>query len=570
MNKNRKKYLLYLLALLLLFTASWLSISRFYDQQVLSQHESFLEQKTRSFIRLTVHNETDFDDLATDYVNSSDERITYLNQNGTILFDTSDQKLRGNRSTRPEVKAVLTGNPVGRSLRKSPTLNKEMLYIAVPIKKQGEIIRILRMAEPTTSFLPEAQRMKQAIFLVNFIFWLILSLLILGILWRQNRSVETILPVIKQIINEPEEQQIILQNSSQWQELYRNINLLSRQMSDTYQAFSSSEKQFYTLLDDLMIGVFMIDEKDQLTFVNKALKNQLNLVQVKLKETYSNTLTDPQLIQLIHQTSQNQLLRKKVRTKNSDRLLDITIRRFKDSGQSIGLTYDLTRITQLEKSQNDFVSNVSHELKTPITSLIGFAETLIDGAKEDPEMLTEFLKIIQKDAYRLKNLVEEILLLSKDGTMDYPTQTIDINKLIRETSHDYDKLIREKQLTMKIVGIKELFISSKLELLKPILKNLIENAIAYTPASGNIQITCEKDEHQLYISVADNGIGISSEEQKRIFERFYRVSKDRSRASGGTGLGLSIVKDYTEQLGGNIHLKSHLGLGSTFILTLPL
>jgi len=187
MIKNKGKYIIWLIALLFLFFASWQLISNFYDQQVLSQHEDFLRQKTSSFISLTQNENEDFTETALDYVKDSDERITQLTKTGEIIFDTFDTELSGSRSRRPEVKAVLEGNASGQSVRRSPTLEQEVLYVAIPVKENGEITQIIRMAEPTKNFLPEAKQMKQAIFLVNFVFCLILPLIILNILRIQNR-----------------------------------------------------------------------------------------------------------------------------------------------------------------------------------------------------------------------------------------------------------------------------------------------------------------------------------------------------------------------------------------------
>jgi len=225
MNKNNRIYIGWLIGLLLLFFSSWQLISHFYDQQVLNQHEAFLQQKTHSFIRLLENEESDFAEIATNYVQNSEERITRINSNGDILFDTFNPELSGDRSQRPEVKAVMEGNPSGQSLRMSPTLDQEVLYVAIPLEQNGNITEIVRMAEPTDSFLPDANKMKQAIFLVNFIFWLILTIIIISILHRRNRPVETILPVIKQIIKEPKQQKMILQTSSAWKELYQYINV---------------------------------------------------------------------------------------------------------------------------------------------------------------------------------------------------------------------------------------------------------------------------------------------------------------------------------------------------------
>lgn len=570
MNKTKRQYMIWLIALFLLFFTSWQLISNFYDQQVLTQHEDFLQQKNSSFIRLTKEENADFAQVATDYVKDTNERITRLNRKGEVLYDTFDPNLSGRRSQRPEVKAVLEGNDVGNSVRMSPTLDQELLYVAIPIKKDGEITEIIRMAEPTKSFLPEANRMKLAIFLVNFIFWLILTLIILAILKRRNRPVETILPVIKQMIKEPKQQKMVMRDSSEWEELYQNINILSQQMSETYTAFNTSEKQFYTLLNELMVGVFIIDEQGNLAFVNETLTKQLNIKDRADKQPFTLVLTEPQLIQMIYQTRQTNVVKRQIRTTATDLLLDLTIRTFKDSGHTFGISYDITHISQLEKLQNDFIGNISHELKTPITSLIGFTETLLDGAKEDPQTLESFLEIMQKDAYRLQSLVQEIIETSKSASLDYIITSVNVSKLIDEIMHSYDTTIEEKELDVQLKGPQNLVLNTKAELFQPICKNLIENAIHYASNSGKIIITFYVKEKEFVFSVQDDGIGIHHKEQERIFERFYRVDKARSRNSGGNGLGLAIVKDYSRMLGGNVTLDSYPGIGSTFTVTLPI
>lgn len=569
MTKNKGKYITWLIALLFLFFASWQLISNFYDQQVLSQHEDFLQQKTSSFIRLTKNENENFTQTALDYVKDSDERITQLTKTGEIIFDTFDTELSGSRSRRPEVKAVLEGNASGQSVRRSPTLEQEVLYVAIPVKENGEITQIIRMAEPTKNFLPEAKQMKQAIFLVNFVFWLILTLIILSILRRQNRPVETILPVIKQMIKEPEQQKKILQNSPGWQELYQNINTLSKQMSDTYYAFTTSERQFYTLLNDLIVGVFIIDETGHVIFINQTLEQQLNINAQNINQPFTTVITDPQFIQMIYQTHDAKLINKKIRTTDTKYLLDVTIRLFQDTGYIFGISYDMTRISELEKLQNDFIGNVSHELKTPITSLIGFTETLLDGAKDDPEMLKSFLEIMQKDAYRLQDLVQEIIESSKSSDSNDIITPINLANLLEKIVGDYHIIIQEKNLQLSINGPKDLTFNSKVELFTAICKNLIENAVHYTSSQGKINIRFYKEDNELILSVEDTGIGISQQEQERIFERFYRIDKARARNSGGNGLGLAIVKDYSEILGGQVKIDSYPGLGSTFTVYLP-
>lgn len=564
---KKQNYLGWLLLLLAIFIGSWQFIQNFYDQQVLSQHETYLEQKADLFIRLSENNQS-LETIANKYVVDSEERITSLDEKGNILFDTYDSTLSGTRSKRPEVNAVLNGSALGRAVRMSPTLHKELLYVAIPIKEEGQLKNILRIAEPTANFLPSAQKMKHAIFLVYSLFWLILSGIILQILRRRNRPVETILPVIKKMIEQPDSPEIIMQSSPQWEELYQSVNVLSEQMSHTYQAYSASEKRLYTLLNELMIGVFIIDDDGQLLLMNATMQEQLGNFAAPLQRSFTESITDTQLIQMIYQINEGHpFIHEEIKTSH-ERVLDITLRYFEEANQILGVSYDLTRIRQLEKLQKDFVGNVSHELKTPVTSLIGFTETLLDGAKDDRETLTAFLKIMQKDAYRLESLIQEIIQLSKSADINYHIQTLNVKQVLQQLLADYTPIIQEKNLAVTLEGDPELTFTTKVEVFYPICKNLIENAINYSLPNGQINIQFA-EKNGLVFQVQDFGIGIEKEEQTRIFERFYRVDKARARNSGGTGLGLAIVKDYVEILGGSIHVDSHLGVGSTFYVYLP-
>mgnify|MGYP002544083485 CR=1 FL=1 len=225
----------------------------------------------------------------------------------------------------------------------------------------------------------------------------------------------------------------------------------------------------------------------------------------------------------------------------------------------------------IEKMQKDFVGNVSHELKTPVTSLIGFTETLLDGAKEDPETLQTFLEIIQKDAYRLKNLIQDIIQLSQDSdSFQYVDQPINFSELLQQVVQTYGPAAGKKQLTFQFEGPEPFILSTKKELLQPIVKNLVENAVTYSKPGGVITLSYSEQDDQLLFQVQDQGIGIDEEDQEWIFERFYRVDKGRSRKQGGTGLGLSIVKHIVNFYHGTIHVSSEPDMGSEFTVFLPM
>lgn len=576
MKKHYGEYLAWLTVLLLIFAGAWQLIGGFYQRQVLSQQQDYLEKKGELLIRMakTPVSQEDLAHLSEDYVTASGERVTLLDGKGNILHDTFDPPLQGTRSDRPEVKTVLQGGKLGVSLRESDTLDQELLYVALPITVDGQLDKILRIAEPTAGFMAASGGVRRSIFVVYSVLCLLITLLILHFLRQKNRPIEKILPVLKKMVAQPEKTELIMQTSPQWQELYQTINKLSEQLTETYQAYTATENQLHTLLNELMIGVFILDDQKQLIMMNPTMKEQLGLYgKLQLPSEFAAIIKDPSLIQLIYRVSpQHPVLQEELKLKlPEEKVLDINLRLFNEQQQLMGISYDLTRIRQLEKMQKDFVGNVSHELKTPVTSLIGFTETLLDGAMADPDTTREFLQIMQQDARRLERLIKEIIQLSKtDNPPSYELQPLKLATIFEQLQESFRHLLAEKQVQLRFEGdAPETWYTSR-ELFYPIVKNLVENAIQYSPQKSEVLLHWEETPTgALKLSVQDQGIGIEQEDQARIFERFYRVDKARARHSGGTGLGLAIVKDYTESLGGSVKLDSHPGVGSRFTVLLP-
>ena len=193
----------------------------------------------------------------------------------------------------------------------------------------------------------------------------------------------------------------------------------------------------------------------------------------------------------------------------------------------------------------------------------------MDGAKDDPELTEEFLTIMQNDAKRLQRLIQDIIELSKDSEdLSEDRQTIELHYFLQQQIGLYQHLLKNKQITVTIDGAENCFYQTRLTFFQPIIKNLLENAVQYSPENSDITLSYRLAD-ELVLTVTDHGIGMSKDDQKRIFERFYRVDKARARNSGGTGLGLAIVKEYSEILGGTVNVESHPKLGSTFTITLP-
>lgn len=560
---------------LFLFFGSWQLISRFYNQQVTNQQVSYLQKKGKLLLHMSDSQIMKLQELTSTYSEDSDERLTLLDKNGHILKDSSDGSLRGTRSNRPEIKAVMSGNAFGKATRWSTTIKKTLLYVALPIQDKNEIVGYLRLAEPADDFLESSKGIKQSIFMIYLLFYCMVYFLVLRILTKRNRPVETILPILKKMIQDPMINEAVEKEkpNEQEEELLTVVSKLNDQLNQTYLAYESSEKQLTTLFNELKIGIFILDHEGKVKSMNASMQKNLGIAPIEQWHVpFSSVITDTHLIQLIYHVSERApFVNQEIKIAATQKILDVTLRYFKEDHQILVTAYDLTKIRQLEKMQRDFVGNVTHELKTPVTSLVGFTETLLDGAKNDPETLVSFLTIMQKDAYRLEELIQQVIQLSKStDRYDYELKNIPLFPFIQHIIEDYHPLSVEKNIHFAIHGNQEYLFFTKQELLQAILKNLIENAIYYSPEDTTIQILFSQVNQKLTIQVKDEGVGIDKDDQKRIFERFYRADKARARNSGGSGLGLAIVKEYVEALNGTIDVQSYPGIGTTFILNFPL
>ncbi len=441
------------------------------------------------------------------------------------------------------------------------------------------MIGVVRISETYIGFSAGIRRLMTYLILFGTILFLALILLLYLFFLHRDKPIRTLLPVLSNMLDHPEKLNTLPQESLEWQELYELVNKLNKTFNESYLANVSNEIRFNFLLKELMVGVFSIDEHQKISFVNPKMLELLDSPDNEYSgQNYLELFKTPALIHLIQKSLEEKIdiHQEVILLRPQEHFLDITIRYIAGNEQQpttiLGLAYDLTPIKQLEKMQQDFVSNVSHELKTPVTSLIGFTETLLDGAKDDPEILTQFLKIMEKDAQRLELLIQDILELSRGENNTYLENRTGIHPalIIQNLLKDHTRLIQQKQLKIELDIDENIEFTTSLPLFRSILKNLIENAIQYSSEKGQINILVKITENNFVFCIKDTGIGIAPDEQERIFERFYRADKTRNRHTGGTGLGLAIVKHYVHLLNGTITVDSYLGIGSTFIVKLPL
>lgn len=332
-----------------------------------------------------------------------------------------------------------------------------------------------------------------------------------------------------------------------------------------------------TLFNSMVEGVALLDVAGRIQLVNQSLERQFELTVDVRGRT---------LIQAFHRPELEHLLERLAKERNVVSFeLEVPVRpprRFEVNAATvldrdnrpqgtILVFHDLTRIRQLEHTRREFVANVSHELRTPLSLIKGYVETLLDGAKDDPELTSKFLKTIERHSNRLTNLIEDLLTISRleSGQITLQLQPIPLRPFVDHLLADLQKRASERGVAIENQIPAELNGRADPDRLEQVLVNLLDNAIKYGKPNGRITVQGRATEEHVELCVADDGPGIPAEATDRIFERFYRVDRARSRETGGTGLGLAIVKHIVQSHGGKVWVESQPGNGARFFLTLP-
>ncbi|WP_077621190.1 two-component system histidine kinase PnpS [Sediminibacillus massiliensis] len=361
--------------------------------------------------------------------------------------------------------------------------------------------------------------------------------------------------------------------------LSNSINKLASSLQEITLQEKMQENQLGTVIDNMESGLMLVDEKGYVHMVNRKF---MDIFGGKFKDYVGFLYYDVLEEEKIHQAVQEAFLYEE-KVKDSfinnhgiqRRFVEIVGAPIFNEKQvlkgAVIVFHDITELKKLEEMRKDFVANVSHELKTPITSIRGFAETLLDGAMDDPEARTQFLNIIYKESARLQALVHDLLELSKleKEELQLYRGKVHLNRIINDVvpliSQQAEKknILFEKDIKANIEFIGDM------DRVKQILINLLNNAVNYTPEGGVVRLKANEDENTIYLEISDTGIGIPDKDKTRVFERFYRVDPARSRNTGGTGLGLAIVKHIVETHHGEIEMESEVDKGTTFLIKLP-
>jgi two-component system, OmpR family, phosphate regulon sensor histidine kinase PhoR len=512
----------------------------------------------------------------------SQTRFTVISKAGLVLCDSFENPLfLDNHSTRPEVISAFD-NFYGMAVRYSTSLKKDTIYVAVPIIKNGQAIAVARAALPVRFLHEELQKIKAPLAIFATIVILIAALLS----WFLSKHLGRVFNRIKKQALQIAQGDFKITNlpeiSVETDGLVKALKDMAGQLEERIKTVENQKNELEIVLGGMVEGVVALDLQNRIVRMNKAACRLLGVGGNEWQGKFLHeTLRDPDLKEFVNkifetgENSQKELVF--FSSAGTRTCLHANASVLRDASAKINgvllVLHDVTRLQNLEQVRKDFVANVSHELKTPITSIKGFVETLEDGALENFQDARRFLSIISRHAERMNAIVDDLLVLSRleanDGPASLEKKECGLREVLEETAKDCELKINQKNIKLLIECPENIKVKLNAPLMEQAIFNLLDNAVKYSEAGQSVTISGFEKNGTIIISVRDYGIGIGAEHLPRLFERFYRVDKARDRSQGGTGLGLAIVKHIVGLHQGKVLVESEQEKGSCFSIVLP-
>ncbi len=508
---------------------------------------------------------------------ASGVRVTVITSDGLVLADSqSDPQTMENHAGRPEIREALA-NGDGLSVRHSVTINRDLQYYAVRFSMPSGPPIVLRFALPLRTVNDEVWAFRRRFWVSSFTMLLVTAMASLLISRTFSRRVERLQSFSRRVA-EGDFRPIDADRSGDALEaLAVSLNDSAARLDRAIRTLREERNLSAAILGSMVEGVAVVNSAERLLFANEGFAGILELD--------SPPQPGSSLVEVVRQTELLEAVRDVLKGAPRveaeiitgtlrQRFFAATVASVKatENSGAVVVLHDITDLRKLERVRRDFVANVSHEFKTPLTAIRGFAETLLAGAMDDPQNRVRFLQIILEHSRRLARLTDDLLELSKMDAdrLDLEVDRLSASQLVQSCVETAQRLANEKRLRVSINLPQSLpDIVADRRRIAEVLQNLLDNAMQYTPSGGEIVVAASSDGQEVTFTVSDTGIGIPQVDQPRIFERFYRVDVARSREVGGTGLGLSIAKHLVEAHGGRIWVESEVGRGSHFHFTVP-
>ena len=509
-------------------------------------------------------------------------RLTVIDTNGTVLADSwENPPLMENHLNRPEIISALAGE-VGRAARFSTTLGENLLYLAIPMRYGQEITGVLRVSTTLVHVEAGYNEIRNVLLLALLLTSILSIMLSIRLARRYTAPIEKITGLARQMTEGHLDKRIHLQTGDELEILGHTLNNLASRLDDKVNEIIAEKQKLELVFEHMDNAVVLFDRYGQVASANKKAFTLFSITPSMFGQHHiqviGTSLLDKPLKESLRQ-GVPQRLDLKLTLHGVKRVFQVFLapiqRIDQESPGVLTVFHDITALKELEERQADFVANASHELKTPLTTIKGFSETLLDGALSKSDLAAKFVTIIYEEAERMHRLVNDLLQLARIKSTDFKQhvkiEMVDVRAASETVCRQLTSKLANKSITATVTVIPEgMSICTSPDWLHQILTNLIENSIKFTPSGGKISITCKHDNNHAVITVKDSGVGIPPQDIPFIFDRFYRIDRARSRADGGTGLGLAIVKFMVETLGGHVTVHSKVDVGSTFTVTLPL
>lgn len=503
-------------------------------------------------------------------------RVTIIDPHGVVKGDSQhDIESMENHSDRPEILQARR-TKLGASIRHSKTLDRDLCYVAILMDYRGQPDYVLRLALPIEDLDAPIAAVRWRILgasLAAAITALFIAYYFSFVFTRRINRLRAFAEGLAgaQFANAP-----LPVEDDELGSLGQSLNRTSTQLHELVKRLSLESSRRESILASMVEGVLAVDDEMRVTFCNQSFSRTVSCqFPVPERLPLLELVREPELFDILKQVlASGQSLKQRLELSGpSNRALEIQAAPLASTTRPgvIAILHDITDLERLERVRKDFVANVSHELRTPLTAIRGYAETLLDGALEDHENNRRFLEIIKAHAIRLNNISADLLVLSEleSGKPQAEPERLSVPAALESALRTVEAEARIRGVQLHCEKLDEVDVMGDRMRLEQLLVNLLDNAVKFNRPGGEVRVAIEKtgDGHA-QIVIADTGDGIPSEDLPRIFERFYRVDKTRSREVGGTGLGLSIVKHVVERMKGSIRVESALGKGSKFIVRL--
>jgi two-component system phosphate regulon sensor histidine kinase PhoR len=502
-------------------------------------------------------------------------RVTVIRPDGTVVADSavSGPALAAleNHNQRPEVQDAIRAG-MGSNVRHSATVNQDLLYAAVAVRDQGRLLGVVRIARPLPGIAQDASALRRSVLVALLLAFGLTALLVPVIASSTAGPLRDIMDSARRFAAGDLSARSRVSRRDEVGELARLLNASADALQRRLTESARDRGRIEAILAAMEDGVLAVDGQGTVLLANERIRRRLGAAE-PLGRHYMEVVRHPELERAVEAVlASRQRVEAEVELPGTAWAVSATP--FPGEEGRVGAVlsfHDVTERRRLDRVRRDFVANASHELRTPLTSIRGFVEALEDGAVEEPSTARRFLGKIRTHAERMGALVADLLELSRLESGERPPQweTFQPAEVAEDALASVEDLARAKNVAVAHRDQGAPAVESDADRLRRILDNLMENAVKYTPGGGTVEIVSRSVPGAAVLQVADDGPGIAAEHLGRIFERFYRVDKARSREMGGTGLGLAIVKHLAESIGATVSVHSTVGKGTTFTVTVP-